>query len=699
MGVDSTSHLYKVIFILKSYREYGYVPFWTPDWYGGTPLLLLYPPLSYYICFLFSLLGLDPISSYKIVEAFFYVVAPYSLYRLSRELGLTKTEGGIAALLLSFSPAIIDNMIFYDRFPTICSIPLVCFYLTYFYRAFKDGFNLKAGITSAFLLALLILVHHLSALIAVLVSIIAILSFILDFRKVIHGLESLTFTFIASLGLSSLWLVPFLDTSRFVSENPFYNRNVMDVSFAKASFFLKESILNFGVLHFLLAMIMLGMLIHNSIKRGGYLFSGFTSGLFIGLSLFEVGVNLNLSALRMVSQGIIVLLFTSLAIGVILLMGKMKRWSYGFLSLWFVAFLWFGLGGFMVPFTGEMSPPFIKFPLIPYMWSKLDVHRFWLYLTIPASILAAPIIARIIGKIRFNRVYRWTILCLIIFLTIEGAVKAAWSLTHPINEYLPQDYTVANQSISEGIIQYLSSDPWNGRILAVHCPFWIYLLPLYLDGKMLVDGWYPQGKILEPLYRINDYRLDDLEATANDTERVRHWRSLIDSSDILGINWILIGGSNESFKSFLVPDTEFREVYSEPYGEGSITLYRSTVRHALVGWTPYSHGKISYHRDAPDRIRLEVLGDFDSVNITVREAYFPTWNARHNGKEIEVSRDELNFIFLRFDELKRGDTIEIYHRYDWRMPRWLSTLSLTSLLVLSLYIKYTKVRGRKLDEP
>lgn len=687
MGVDSTSHLYKVIFIFKSYKEHGYIPFWTPDWYGGTPLLLLYPPLSYYISFILSLGGIDPVSSYKIVEAFFYIIAPYSLYRLGRELSLAEAEGWIAALLFSFSPAIIDNMIFYDRFPTICSIPLLCFYLTYFYRTFKDGFNLKGGIISAFLLALLILIHHLSALLAVLISIIAILSSLLDFRKVIHGLGSLTFIFTVSLGVSSLWLIPFLDTSKFVAENPFYNRNVMDVSFAKVSFFIKESILNFGLLHFLLAMTMLGILLHSSVKRGRYLFSSFTSILFLGLFLFEVGINLNSSTLKMISQSVIVLLFASLTVGVILLTGKTKRWSYGFLSLWFIIFLWFGLGGFMVPFTSEMSPPFMKFPFIPYVWSKLDIHRFWLYLTIPASILAAPIMARILGEIKFNRVYRWAMLGLILFLAVGGIVKAAWSLTHPINEYLPQDYTVANQNVPEGIIRYLSSDPWNGRILAIHCPFWIYLLPLYLDDKTIIDGWYPQGKILEPLYRINDYRLNDLEATVNDTERVRHWRNLIDSSDILGINWILIGGSNESFKSLLVSDSEFKEAYSEPYGEGSITIYRSIVRHSLVSWTPYSHGKISYNRDAPDKIRLKILGDFEAINITVREAYFPTWSARYDGREIEVSRDELNFIFLRFDELKTGSNIEIYHSYDWRVPASLSAISSASLLILFLYAK------------
>ncbi|MEM2122383.1 MAG: 6-pyruvoyl-tetrahydropterin synthase-related protein [Candidatus Bathyarchaeia archaeon] len=477
MGVDSTSHLYKVIFMVKSFRENGYIPFWTPDWYGGTPLLLLYPPLTYYLCFILSLGGLDPVSSYKIVEAIFYIMAPYSIYILSRELGLAETEGWTAALLLSLSPAIIDNMLFYDRLPTVLSIPLLCLYLTYFHRSYRDKFHMRSWIASTILLASLILTHHLSALIAVLISITAISSSLPALKKTIRGFGSLASTCAASLGLSSLWLIPFLYASKVVADNPFYNRNVMDLSFGKLSFLIRESIVNFGPLHFTLAMTMLGILAHKTVKNGKYLSLGFASIFLSGLALFELGVKNNLPTLKMASQTIIVLLFASSTIGSIILMRKLKHQSYSFLSLWFLIFLWFGLGGFMVPFVSNMSPPFIELPLIPYIWSKLDVHRFWLYLSIPGSLLAAPILLKALKKAKFNHKYTWVASSLLLILAIGGFIKAAWTLTHPINKYLPRDYTIANQEIPEGIIQYLSSDPWNGRILAVHCPFWIYLLP------------------------------------------------------------------------------------------------------------------------------------------------------------------------------------------------------------------------------
>ncbi|MEM3070857.1 MAG: 6-pyruvoyl-tetrahydropterin synthase-related protein [Candidatus Bathyarchaeia archaeon] len=693
MGVDSTSHLYKVMFMVKSFKEHGYIPFWTPDWYGGTPLLLLYPPLTYYICFIFSLGGLDPISSYKVVEALFYVMAPYSVYILSRELGLAETEGWIAALLLSLSPAIIDNMLFYDRLPTLASIPLLCLYLTYFDRSYTEGrSHLRPWMASTIFLALLILTHHLSALIAILISIAAILSSLLELKRTLRGLISLTLSCVASLGLSSLWFIPFLDASRFISENPFYNRNVMDLSFGKISFFLRESIVNFGPLHFVLAMTMLGILAYKLFRMGKYLFLGFTSIFILGLTLFEIGVEHDLPILRMASQSITALLFAS-SIGFIVLVGKRKHRGYGFLSLWFLMFLWFGLGGFMVPFTGEMSPPFMRAPLIPYIWSKLDVHRFWLYLSIPGSLLGAPILSKVLRKAKFNRRYMWMALSIILILAAGGFVKAAWALTHPINDYLPEDYTIVNQEIPEGIIRYLSSDPWNGRILAIHCPFWIYLLPLYVEDKTLVDGWYPQGKILEPLYKINDYRLIDLEAASNDTERIRYWRNLINDSDTLALNWILIGGSNESLKSLLIHGSGFKEVYTEPYGEGNITIYRSITRHSLISWSPGIPDGISLTRVAPDKMRLEVSGDSNPLNITVREAYFPTWRARIDGRELTVSRDSFNFISLNIDgPINRGG-IEIYHLYNWNVPVSLSIVSWASLLSLSICAATTRRGG------
>ncbi|KON26462.1 hypothetical protein AC481_07130, partial [miscellaneous Crenarchaeota group archaeon SMTZ-80] len=83
LGIDSTSHLCKILFMYKSFYNFGHIPNWNPDWYCGTPFLLLYPPLSYFMVFFLSLITQNPILSYKIIDAFFYLIASFSLYFLA----------------------------------------------------------------------------------------------------------------------------------------------------------------------------------------------------------------------------------------------------------------------------------------------------------------------------------------------------------------------------------------------------------------------------------------------------------------------------------------------------------------------------------------------------------------------------------------------------------------------------------------
>ena len=39
MGVDSMSHLFKILYPYKTLRTQGVFPAWSSDWYGGTPFL------------------------------------------------------------------------------------------------------------------------------------------------------------------------------------------------------------------------------------------------------------------------------------------------------------------------------------------------------------------------------------------------------------------------------------------------------------------------------------------------------------------------------------------------------------------------------------------------------------------------------------------------------------------------------------
>src|SRR4030042_2887127 len=67
-GIDSTSHLFKILFAYKTISVYGYFPSWCSDWYGGTPFLLFYPPLAYAITVLTSFPLRDPLLAYQVVD-------------------------------------------------------------------------------------------------------------------------------------------------------------------------------------------------------------------------------------------------------------------------------------------------------------------------------------------------------------------------------------------------------------------------------------------------------------------------------------------------------------------------------------------------------------------------------------------------------------------------------------------------------
>ena len=91
MGVDTTSHLYKILF-LQYWWKVGLNPFWSSDWYAGSPALLLYPPLSYYLTAGVAMLGVGPLLAYKLVDALFYSLTPLLIYFLCKELGFQRGE-------------------------------------------------------------------------------------------------------------------------------------------------------------------------------------------------------------------------------------------------------------------------------------------------------------------------------------------------------------------------------------------------------------------------------------------------------------------------------------------------------------------------------------------------------------------------------------------------------------------------------
>ena len=219
MGADSMSHLFKILYPYKTLKTQGGFPAWSSDWYGGTPFLHFYPPVSYLLASFVALLGVGPVLAYKSVNAFFYIVAPFSVYYLSRSLEFKKAPSLIASLLFSLTPVLLENFLFYDRFTTTISVPLLCLFLACVVKALRSGKNYLL-VASSLLMTLLILIHHLTAYYLGMLLLLLVFIRYMQTRDVKVVLKTLAAGVVIPLVLSAFWLLPFIN-STFLVENPF----------------------------------------------------------------------------------------------------------------------------------------------------------------------------------------------------------------------------------------------------------------------------------------------------------------------------------------------------------------------------------------------------------------------------------------------------------------------------------------------
>ena len=650
MGVDSSSHLYKVMFMVKSFAEQGYVPDWTPEWYGGMHLFRQYPPLSYYLVFLLALTGLGPVWAYKLIDFTFYLIAPFTLYHLARELDIDTYSSLIASLIFSLSPLIIENYLFYDRFPNIIALPLLCCLLICANRLFKGGSEYYL-LPSSLLLAALILVHHLSALYAILILLILAVTNVASSRGWRRSLILSFFMIIGAVGVSSFWIIPFLENIRQMTINPFFNRNVIDDAYMKLTYFARDMVIYFfGIAHFILTLTALSLISFRfKGARGRNLVLFFALLLVTSLTLFETGIVSQVRPLVTTSQTTLLIGFVILASTILMISGKMlkEHWTgYLFCIAWFSLFFWLSLGGYAVPFSNERALPYLNLPWIQIIWMSLDIQRFWLFLALPMSILASYPLAKLMKMVTEKRRSKSTLaaVLILVIMGLGGFVKAYYSLTQPISEYVPTYMDASNSDIPQDLITYFRSKPIYGRILNIKCPFWIYLLPYYTD-KPLVDGWYPQGKLLNPLIRINDYRINDLEAS-NGSLRIQTWRGLVSNSSLLGIDWVVFGDDNQTLQDVILSGSDYTKVKVIPYEEGSLVIYESLTANRFFSLTPSQDARVDLARKAPDRIEITLSQPVSDADLTIKEAYTPSWRAEGDAGEIPVRQDKYGLILI-----------------------------------------------------
>jgi hypothetical protein len=657
LAVDSTSHLFRVMLMTKSYQERGYLPQWNPYWYGGTTFTLLYPPLSYILTLIPSLLGLGPVLSYKLIDATFYLLGPLAVYHLSRNLGVSKVQGILAAFFLSFSPSIVENYLFYDRFPSIVSLPIVCLFLMTLSRALDYERNRTFLVTSGILFGTTILTHHLSALCAALLGLLMVISRALTNRRAarLHTVTQLLIIFVIGLALSSFWLYPFIAASSLFLNNPFYNRNV-EFPFIRLSYFsINVVVYALGVAHFLLSVFVVWSFSADYKLKKRIVPATFAL-MMIGMAAFELGEKFVLEPVRIVGQITVVLSLFCLAYAI--LQRCITSFGAGFhlctVILWFVTFFWLSLGSFALPFV-------TLYPISAF-WRTLDVHRFWLYLTVAMSILSGIGLRRLsLIKVRAHKIRPWVIPALLLGIVVAGGcIKAIYTTTHNISEFLP--YPPVNSDIPTELVSYFKSDPTYARILALRCPLWTYVLPYYTD-KPLVDGWYPQGKLLKRILEINDYRILDLESAGpveptDSPNRTETWRNLILNSRLLAIKWVIVGNVGEETRSELFNGTSFKLDAQFSYQQGVITVYRTSEPIKMVEFVPSDVGEAVFSRDGPDRFTLRFLNVHGNPRVIVKEAYFPTWRATSGNVAVEIEKNEEGFMAITLPEGARELVLE-----------------------------------------
>ncbi|MCW4032172.1 MAG: 6-pyruvoyl-tetrahydropterin synthase-related protein, partial [Candidatus Bathyarchaeota archaeon] len=440
----------------NSYLEHGCIPSWNPDWYCGTPFLLFYPPLSYWIVFLLSLLGLGPILSYKIIDAFFYFIMPFIIYFLALEFNFKKRESAFAALIFALSPVVIGNYLFYDRYPNTMALCLAGLLIIFIHKTLINRHNIKWIIISALLLAGIILTHHLSAAYVALVILIMVVAFSRSGKVLLKNLGLLSIIIILSILVSSFWSIPFLlNAPEQIGNNPFYNRTI-DYPYLRLSYFLDNLLTReLGIAHFAIALASIWLFYNKSRFKNPILGNKLTFmiPLLAGMGIFELGEILNSNILIYSAQILVIFAFLFLLYLFIIdfRKGTIKSEDFFFL-LWFAIFLWLSLGYFAFPLA--------RVPVLSTIWRSLDVHRFWLYLAVPMAILGGKLLNFLISKRK--RIVPITTTAILLIMVTGSFIKAGYCLTQEINDQLP--YNVSNNFIPPELIDYFRSEEEYGRI-------------------------------------------------------------------------------------------------------------------------------------------------------------------------------------------------------------------------------------------
>ena len=688
MGIDSSSHIFQVLNLYESFKSTGKIPLWCSYWYCGFPFLLFYPPLSYLLAFTLALTGIPPILSYKIVETFFYVVAPFTIYFLARNLSLSRRESYVAALGFNLIPSIMSNFIFWDRYPTIVAVPLFALLSAFLIRYLKNE-RFKDLVLTTLTFSLLLLTHHYSAFCAVLAAFIISLSYLLMRRNRVtlkRIIKLAVFTGVVSSLLTLFWMAPFLNFSNYLLRNPFTNGDVWD-NYMPPEHWDKTlyKLRNLDLIQWLFAIFGSAFFAACRIDKGkaslrSKLICASPSLFFISTILIRP-FYIFFYPVEIILIMVVSIITSTLLISSVRSLGREESFPYIMSIGWFFIFAWLSFGKYAILF--QLLPP----------WRRLDTYRFSIYACIPECILVGKLSSMLASSQLFERGRK--------FLAFKNfptpkTVATAFVASMLISSSLVGHFIVAddfsyrpNGTISTGIVEYFRGQEDHARVLSIRCPDWVFLLPLY-TSKPLVDGWYPQAKILPYLVDIDDYTLNELIKTygdeKNDTQRVELWETLISKYSLLGVEWVMIpediNVKNTTLSTILMEDNQ--DFLLDAKNDG-ILIYKTKFSQPLI----QTEAKILATTWCPDKITI-VVETNRSTSITVKEAYFPEWTVQTNASSAQLIKDDDGFIKIHITPIEGSNIYEVDLIYERPYEGYLYLLSTFAFLSLMIgYIGFT----------
>ena len=101
---DLEPHSYSFYYLEESLVNYGKIPQWTSDYFGGKPFLGLYQPFTYFMFLPVSLL-FNPVIVPKIVFFLIFLLSVFFFYLLARKLFNNSTKALLASILFTIFPA------------------------------------------------------------------------------------------------------------------------------------------------------------------------------------------------------------------------------------------------------------------------------------------------------------------------------------------------------------------------------------------------------------------------------------------------------------------------------------------------------------------------------------------------------------------------------------------------------------------